>query len=151
MKNIRKQNRKREHDQDISSWTRDADTPRITHINDGELDFYRRRAMYSSSVLVFFFIIIITRLWYLQIQEGEEYSKLAHNNRVRYLEIAAPRGNILDRKGREIVTNRPSFNVVWIRESNRVDDALLKKISSMRWSIAKTSRWLTGVIGGCLI
>ncbi|MCI5119994.1 MAG: penicillin-binding protein 2, partial [Candidatus Electrothrix sp. AUS4] len=131
MKNIRKQNRKREPDQDISGWARDTGTPRITHINDGELDFYRRRAMYSSSVLVFFFIIIITRLWYLQIQQGDEYNKLAKNNRVRYLEIAAPRGNILDRKGREIVTNRPSFNVVWIRESNRVDDALLKKISAI--------------------
>ncbi|WPD22468.1 MAG: penicillin-binding protein 2 [Candidatus Electrothrix scaldis] len=131
MKNIRKQNRKREPAQDISGWPRDTGTPRITHINDGELDFYRRRAMYSSSVLVFFFIIIITRLWYLQIQQGDEYNKLAKNNRVRYLEIAAPRGNILDRKGREIVTNRPSFNVVWVRESNRVDDALLKKISAI--------------------
>ncbi|CAK8717851.1 penicillin-binding protein 2 [Candidatus Electrothrix aarhusensis] len=56
---------------------------------------------------------------------------MAKNNRVRYLEIAAPRGNILDRKGREIVTNRPSFNVVWVREKNRVDDALIKKTASI--------------------
>ncbi|WP_339136589.1 MAG: penicillin-binding protein 2 [Candidatus Electrothrix sp. GW3-4] len=131
MKNIRKQNRKRQPAQDISGWPRDIGTPRITHINDGELDFYRRRAMYSSVVLVFFFIILITRLWYLQIQQGQEYSKLAKNNRVRHLEIAAPRGNILDRKGREIVTNRPSFNVVWVRERNRVDDTLLKKIAAI--------------------
>ncbi|RWX51333.1 peptidoglycan glycosyltransferase, partial [Candidatus Electrothrix marina] len=131
MKNLRKQNRKRQPDQDISGWPRDIGTPRITHINDGELDFYRRRAMYSSVVLVFFFVILITRLWYLQIQQGEEYTKLAKNNRVRYLEIAAPRGNILDRKGREIVTNRPSFNVVWVREKNRVDDALIKKTAAI--------------------
>ena len=131
MKNFKKQNRKRPPDQDISGWPRDVTTPRITHINDGELDFYRRRAMYSSVVLVFFFVILITRLWYLQIQQGEEYTKLAKNNRVRYLEIAAPRGNILDRKGREIVTNRPSFNVVWVREKNRVDDALIKKIAAI--------------------
>ncbi|RWX47660.1 penicillin-binding protein 2, partial [Candidatus Electrothrix marina] len=72
MKNLRKQNRKRQPDQDISGWPRDIGTPRITHINDGELDFYRRRAMYSSVVLVFFFVILITRLWYLQIQQGEE-------------------------------------------------------------------------------
>ncbi|WLE95365.1 MAG: penicillin-binding protein 2 [Candidatus Electrothrix communis] len=131
MKNMRKQNRKRQPGQDISGWPRDIGTSRITHINDGELDFYRRRAMYSSVVLVFFFVILITRLWYLQIQQGEEYTKLAKNNRVRYLEIAAPRGNILDRKGREIVTNRPSFNVVWVRERNRVDDALIKKTASI--------------------
>uniref|UniRef100_UPI0040567529 penicillin-binding protein 2 n=1 Tax=Candidatus Electrothrix sp. TaxID=2170559 RepID=UPI0040567529 len=131
MKNIRKQNRKRHANRDINNWPRNVDSTRITHINDGELDFYRRRAMYSSVVLAFFFIILITRLWYLQIQQGDAYTALAENNRVRHLEIAAPRGNILDRKGREIVTNRPSFNVVWVREKNRVDDALLKKIASI--------------------
>ncbi|MCI5148091.1 MAG: penicillin-binding protein 2 [Candidatus Electrothrix sp. MAN1_4] len=131
MKNIRKQNRKRQASQDINNWPRNIDSTRITHINDGELDFYRRRAMYSSVVLAFFFILLITRLWYLQIQQGDEYIALAENNRVRHLDIAAPRGNILDRKGREIVTNRPSFNVVWVREKNRVDDALLKKIASI--------------------
>ncbi len=131
MKNLRKQNRKKHPTQDISGWSRDIGSTRITHINDGELDFYRRRAMYSSVVLVFFFIVIITRLWYLQIQQGDEYSALAKNNRVRHLKIAAPRGNILDRRGREIVTNRPSFNMVWVREKNRVDDALIKKIASI--------------------
>ena len=131
MKNIRKKNRKRQPSQDISGWPRDIGSTRITHINDGELDFYRRRAMYSSAILVFFFIILITRLWYLQIQQGDDYTGLAKNNRVRHLEIAAPRGNILDRKGREIVTNRPSFNVVWVREKNRVDDALIKKTASI--------------------
>jgi penicillin-binding protein 2 len=132
MKSLRKQNRKRQQPaQDISGWPRDISSTRITHIHDGELDFYRRRAMYSSIVLVFFFIFIITRLWYLQIQQGDEYTALAKNNRVRHLEIAAPRGNILDRKGREIVTNRPSFNVVWVREKNRVNDALIKRTASI--------------------
>ncbi|MCW5213152.1 penicillin-binding protein 2, partial [Desulfobulbus sp. TB] len=127
MKKNRKKNRKRPPEQDIRDWPHERKTTRITHINDGELDFYRRRAMYSSIVLVFFFTALVTRLWYLQIQQGDEYKKLAKNNRVRYLEIAAPRGNILDRKGREIVTNRPSFNVVWVREKNRVDDELINK------------------------
>ncbi|MCI5114345.1 MAG: penicillin-binding protein 2 [Candidatus Electrothrix sp. AW1] len=131
MKKNRKKNRKRSPEQDIKDWPRERRTTRITHINDGELDFYRRRAMYSSVVLVFFFAALVSRLWYLQIQQGEEYKKLAKNNRVRYLEIAAPRGNILDRKGREIVTNRPSFNVVWVREKNRVDDELIKKTAQI--------------------
>ena len=110
---------------------------RITHINEGELDLYRRRAMYSSVVPIFFFAIIITRLWYLQIEQGGDYTQLAKNNRVRYLEVAAPRGNILDRKGREIVTNRPSFNVVWVREDNRIDDRLIKNMAAiwMAWNM----------------
>ncbi len=129
MKNIRKRNKKRSASVQDFDRRRDTGKTRITHINEGELDFYRRRAMYSSTVLIFFFAILITRLWYLQIQQGEEYTRLAQNNRVRHLEVVAPRGNILDRKGREVVTNRPSFNVVWVREGNRVDDNLLKRIA----------------------
>jgi penicillin-binding protein 2 len=109
----------------------DDSKTRISRVNEGELDFYRSRAMRSSAVLLFFFAVIVARLWYLQIQQGEEYARLAENNRVRFLDIAAPRGNILDRKGREIVTNRPAFNVVWIREGNRIDEELIKKVAAI--------------------
>ncbi len=129
MRTIRKRNRKRSKPEEDFDRRRDAGKTKITQRDDGELDFLRRRAMFSSAILIFFFAILITRLWYLQIQLGDDYKKLAENNRVRYLEIAAPRGNILDRKGREIVTNRPSFNVVWVREDNRLDDALIKKMA----------------------
>jgi len=125
--------RNKKRDAPFQSIDRRSDSvpTRITHVNEGELDLYRRRAMYSSVALIFFFAVLVARLWFLQIQQGEEYTRLAKNNRVRYLEVAAPRGNILDRKGREIVTNRPSFNVVWVREDNRVDDALVKKTASI--------------------
>jgi len=129
MKNIRKGNRKRSNPVEDIDRRRDVGRTKITHRDDGELDFFRRRAMYASVVLIVFFAVLITRLWYLQIQQGEEYKKMAENNRVRYLEVAAPRGNILDRYGREIVTNRPSFNVVWAREDNRLDDTLIKKMA----------------------
>jgi penicillin-binding protein 2 len=109
----------------------DTEEARIPHINQGELDFYRRRVLYAFLLPILFLAIIIARLWYLQIQQGEEYARLAQNNRVRHLEIAAPRGNILDRRGREIVTNRPAFNVVWVREDNRIDDELIKKMAAI--------------------
>jgi len=99
--------------------------------DEGDLDFFRKRAFYSAFVIIFFFAILVARLWFLQVQNGEKYSHLADSNRVRYLEIAAPRGNILDKEGREIVTNRPSFNVVWVRENNRLDDELLKKMAAI--------------------
>ena len=103
----------------------------LVHRDDGELDFFRKRAFYAAFVIIFFFAVLVARLWFLQVQQGEKYDHLADSNRVRYLEIAAPRGNILDSMGREIVTNRPSFNVVWIRENNRLDDVLLKKMASV--------------------
>ena len=132
MKNIRKRNRKRSVQvEEFDRHVEKAVNTKITHYDEGELDFFRRRAMVSSIVLMVFFAILITRLWYLQIQHGQDYKTLAENNRVRHLEVIAPRGNILDRKGREIVTNRPSFNVVWVREDNRVDDELIKKIAGI--------------------
>ncbi len=103
----------------------------LIHRDDGALDFFRKRAFYSAFVIIFFFAVLVARLWFLQVQQGERYSRLADSNRVRYLEIAAPRGNILDSMGREIVTNRPSFNVVWVRENNRLDDVLLKKMAAI--------------------
>jgi len=129
MKIIKKRNRKRSKQAEDIDRRRGAGKIKITPRDDGELDFFRRRAMYTSVVLIVFFAVLIARLWYLQIQQGDEYRKLAENNRVRYLEVAAPRGNILDRRGREIVTNRPSFNVVWVREDNRLDDKLIKEMA----------------------
>lgn len=108
---------------------KDTGVTRLIHHDEGELDFFRKRAFYGAFVIIIIFAVLISRLWFLQVQQGEKYSRLADSNRVRFLEIAAPRGNILDSKGREIVTNRPSFNVVWVREDNRLDDTLLKKMA----------------------
>ncbi len=131
MRTVKKGNRKRpksKPQEDIDR-RRDAAKTKITPRDDGELDFFKRRAMFASVVLIVFFAVLVSRLWFLQIQHGEEYRNLADNNRVRYLEIAAPRGNILDSKGREIVTNRPSFNVVWIREGRKLDEQLIKTMA----------------------
>lgn len=127
----RKTNRRRPEPLLDTERKKDVGVTRLIHRDEGELDFFRKRTFYAAFVLIFFFAVLISRLWFLQIQQGEKYSRLADSNRVRYLEIAAPRGNILDSRGREIVTNRPSFNVVWVREDNSLDDALLKKMASI--------------------
>ena len=127
----KKANKKRPEPLFDSELSREEGATLLVHRDDGELDFFRKRAFYAAFVVIFFFAVLISRLWFLQVQQGEKYSKLADSNRVRYLEIAAPRGNILDSMGRAIVTNRPSFNVVWVREDNRLDDELLKKMAAI--------------------
>ena len=129
MKNLRRKNKRRAKPL-LEAEKKENGVTNLTSRDDNELDWLRKRAMYASLVLIFFFAVIVSRLWYLQIQVGERYRDLADSNRVRYLEVAAPRGNILDRYGREIVTNRPSFNVVWIREDNTINDEWLKKITA---------------------
>ena len=131
MKNIRRKNRRRPEPMLAAERKKDPGVTKLTPRDDNELDGYKKRALYAAFVLLFFFAIIVSRLWFLQIQKGEYYRNLADSNRVRYLEVAAPRGNIVDRYGREIVTNRPSFNVVWVREDNKIDDEWLKKTTKI--------------------
>ncbi|MGH2834562.1 MAG: penicillin-binding transpeptidase domain-containing protein, partial [Solirubrobacteraceae bacterium] len=51
------------------------------------------------------FAIVFFRLWYLQVLTGEQYVNQAKVNDQRVLAIPAPRGEILDRSGRAIVTS----------------------------------------------
>ena len=52
------------------------------------------------------FGIVFFRLWFLQILSGQEFVAQANDNRLKSVTIAAQRGNIVDRHGEVIVTNR---------------------------------------------
>ena len=129
VKNLRKPNRKKPEPLLDAERKKDTGVTKLTPRDDSDLGGYKKKALYSLFVLIFFFAVVVTRLWYLQVQQGTYYNELADSNRVRSLEIAAPRGNIYDRRGREIVTNRPSFNVVWTRENNKIHDEWLKSLT----------------------
>ncbi len=57
------------------------------------------------------FAVLFLRLWALQVLSGERYLAQANDNRVRTLRLEAPRGPILDRNGRVLVTNIPGTRV----------------------------------------
>jgi penicillin-binding protein 2 len=57
------------------------------------------------------FAALLARLWYLQVLEAPSFQSAAAANSVREVEEEAPRGRILDTKGRVLVDNRAS-NVV---------------------------------------
>lgn len=101
----------------------------IEERDDTTLDLLKKRLVGVSVVVLFFFVVIILRLWNLQIVEGPEYEKRSFGNRVRIRDIAAPRGHILDRNGREIVTNRPSFDVLLIQEDSSDIGDVLERIA----------------------
>ena len=52
------------------------------------------------------FALVFFRLWYLQVLTGDQYLAEARDNRVRELRIQAPRGEIVDRDDRRLVTNK---------------------------------------------
>ena len=101
----------------------------ITERDDGALDVLKKRLLGAAVVVLVFFAIIVLRLWSLQITNGTEYENRAYSNRVRVRQVIAPRGHILDRKGNEIVTNRPSFNVVLIQEDSHDVGDVLKRLA----------------------
>ncbi|MEZ5312898.1 MAG: penicillin-binding protein 2 [Thermoanaerobaculia bacterium] len=50
--------------------------------------------------------------WFVQIVKGSHYRDLAENNRLRRMAVKAPRGTIVDRNGRVLVENLPSYNLL---------------------------------------
>ena len=57
------------------------------------------------------FAVIFFRLWYLEVLSGDKYLAQANNNRVREINVQAPRGEIVDRQGRRLVDNRTGLAV----------------------------------------
>lgn len=74
---------------------------------------------------------LIGRLWFLQVYNGETYRAQAEDNRLRPIREVAPRGIILDSKGRVLVTNSAQFTVFILpsdlpHERDKVKDAAAK-------------------------
>jgi penicillin-binding protein 2 len=76
------------------------------------------------------FSFLLLRLWYLQVIKSDELKLQAENNRMRVVPLKAYRGKIFDRDGREIISNRPSFNLSIIPEYIKDMDRILSLIAS---------------------
>ncbi len=86
-------------------------------------------------------VVLIGRLWHLQMVAGEQYRLLSDRNRLRQVEIAAPRGVIYDSRGQILARNRPSFSVVVIpadlpkNEFGQPDEDQEKALLDRLWAI----------------
>src|SRR5438445_5215592 len=65
------------------------------------------------------FLLLAYGLWRLQVMQQDFYALQAEKNRIRNVPILAPRGKILDREGRTIVDNYPSFTALLLRDQSR--------------------------------
>lgn len=91
-----------------------------------KLQIARIRA-FAIIVSVLFFILI-ARIWYLQIVLGEELLMRSEANRIKLIRMRAPRGTILDRKGRVLATSRPQFVVLAIPDRLKENPEALKTL-----------------------
>ena len=65
------------------------------------------RVAIVGSVALAMFAIIFFRLWFLQVLSGDQYLAQAQVNRVRDIDVPAPRGEIVDRSGNVLVDSKP--------------------------------------------
>jgi penicillin-binding protein 2 len=73
---------------------------------------------------------LATQLWSMQVIHGTDYAAAAVNNTVREISLPAPRGRILDAKGRPLVTNRAVMDVT-AQSSISQDTTLVAQLSSV--------------------
>src|SRR5579885_238466 len=73
----------------------------------------------AQYIILGIFLILAYGLWRLQVMQSDFYSLAAERNRIRNVPVLAPRGRILDREGRTIVDNYPSFSALLLRASSR--------------------------------
>ena len=83
-------------------------------------DLDRRFIIFALAATVVVGVLTL-RLWYLQLYKGDEYHNLSIHNRIRLRHLMPMRGLILDRKGRVLVSNRPSFSVYMDMDQADVD------------------------------
>lgn len=90
-----------------------------------------KRISVGTYIIVFLFIVFILRLWDLQIIKGEKYKEIAEQNRLRMVEILAPRGLIYDRNNIALVRNIPSFDISVIKEDLPEDPDTLSALGRL--------------------
>ena len=103
----------------------------IRFINRNTLED-RTRAVMAIAGLVF--LILLSRLWYLQVIKGDYYKERAEQNRLAKVYITAPRGEILDRNGVVMATNRTAYSISIVPKDVKDKDrtlALLAKLTGM--------------------
>ena len=77
---------------------------------------------FTSRVLLFILLgflmmlVVLARLMYLQIFNHEEFSTKSENNRIQIQSIAPPRGEVFDRNGELLASNRRVLSLVLIPE-----------------------------------
>ena len=95
-------------------------------------EWYKHRLAGVMFCIMTAFVVLFARLFYLQVIKGNEFRQLSENNSIRLQNTEAPRGLIFDRKGKLLVDNRPSFDLIII----------VKDAKSIAHTIEKLSRYV---------
>ncbi|MBD3898604.1 penicillin-binding protein 2 [Halomonas sp. ML-15] len=85
-----------------------------------EVRIFRLRSLLALLLVVALTATLMGRLAYLQVSQHEVYITRSEKNRVRVEPLPPTRGLIYDRNGELLAENRPTYNLMLVRE--RVED-----------------------------
>ena len=97
-----------------------------------------RRILLFSSAKMILASSLILRLYQIQVTKNESYSKLSDNNQFDKRLIQAPRGKIIDFKGRLLAGNSDVFEMFLVPSRVKNLDLLLQRISNITYLSPKT-------------
>jgi penicillin-binding protein 2 len=96
-------------------------------------DHSSEKRLFINRIVAAFIVVsllttgLIIRLIYLQVAGHEHYSSLAKDNSIKIVPLVPTRGMILDRKGKVLAENMPSYSLEIIPEQvSNMDDTLLR-------------------------
>ncbi len=111
-------------------------------MNEPEEDFVdpalRGRLSFFRLLVIVLFAILLFRVFWLQQRQGTELTLQAEENQFAELTIDPPRGVIVDRNGKPMAVNLPSFDVT-------ITPAFLPTDDAEREAVFERLSYLTGV------
>jgi len=100
-------------------------------LNGQEPADFRQKIRIVIALLLIAISILLIRLGYLQIIKGAEFKQKSENNSVRFRNIKPLRGLIMDRNGAVLVDNKPSFDVIYMPNKNKVNELSVEKLKQL--------------------
>lgn len=104
---------------------------RYSLLNGQEPADFRQKLKIVVVLLLIAISILLIRLAYLQIIRGAEFKQKSENNSVRFRNIKPLRGLIMDRNGIVLVDNKPSFDVIYMPNKNKVNELSVEKLKQL--------------------
>src|SRR5262245_17359320 len=81
-----------------------------------ELERLRSRVGLLGYCVMAILGVLAFGFWQLQVLQSSHYTDLAERNRIKEIRLVAPRGKIYGRNHEILADNRPSYNIIYVRE-----------------------------------
>jgi len=91
----------------------------------------RERTRYLMTLVAIVFLLLVGHLFSLEVLQGERFTYLAENNRIRLRKVPGPRGVVFDRTGQLLADSRPSFDLLFVPEDAADPEKTLRTLARL--------------------